>query len=202
MLASRGHRRTPARSPLAGIAAPRGAARRSPRLGREPAATCAGDRTARAGALGERGQASLLLVAGLAAVLVGVLVLGAVARGVAREATRSGGGPRRARRRAGDARRVPAAVRAGGARRPRRTRAISSAPRTSRAAARPRSRRRGATARTTSQVASPTPDTFAPVRIRVDVRERVEVAGADERVARRRARPRPSSRRRGATACR
>jgi D-alanyl-D-alanine carboxypeptidase len=36
--------------------------------------------------VGERGQASLLLVAGLAAVLVGVVVLGVVARGVAREA--------------------------------------------------------------------------------------------------------------------
>jgi soluble lytic murein transglycosylase-like protein len=35
---------------------------------------------------GNRGQASLLLVAGLAAVLVGALILGAVARGVAREA--------------------------------------------------------------------------------------------------------------------
>jgi hypothetical protein len=33
-----------------------------------------------------RGQASVLLVGGLAAVLVGVLILGAVARGVAREA--------------------------------------------------------------------------------------------------------------------
>src|SRR5262245_2976424 len=40
----------------------------------------------RDGGRGERGQASVLLDGGLAAVLVGVLVLGAAARGVAREA--------------------------------------------------------------------------------------------------------------------
>jgi hypothetical protein len=41
---------------------------------------------ARAAGASTRGQATILLVAGLAAVLVGALVLGAVARGVAREA--------------------------------------------------------------------------------------------------------------------
>ena len=66
---------------------------------------------------GERGQASILLVGGLVAVVLGALVLGLVARGGGPRGARAArGGSRRARRGAGDARRLPAAVRARDAR--------------------------------------------------------------------------------------
>ena len=104
---------------LAGLAGARGLAVPARGLVRELAAPPAigrprGDRVAR-----RPGQASILLVGGLAGVLVGALVLGAVSRAVgARGRGAAGGGPGGAGGRAGDARGVPAAVRAGGARRP------------------------------------------------------------------------------------
>jgi hypothetical protein len=131
---------------------------------------------------GSRGQASVLLVGGLAAVLVGVLVLGAVARGVAREA---------AAQRAADlaalagARAMhvayprlfePATVGAG---RPNplhldRDRYLALA----RAAAERVARANGANA---AAVRFPDGDSFAPVRIRVGVREVIEVRRNDAR---------------------
>jgi transglycosylase-like protein with SLT domain/D-alanyl-D-alanine carboxypeptidase-like protein len=130
---------------------------------------------------GERGQASVLLVGGLAAVLVGVLILGAVARGVAREA---------AAQRAADlgalagARAMhdayprlfePAAI--DGAPNPRhldRDRYLALA----RATAERVARSNGADA---AAVGFPDGDTFAPVRIRVGVREVLEVRRNAER---------------------
>jgi hypothetical protein len=131
---------------------------------------------------GSRGQASVLLVGGLAAVLVGVLVLGAVARGVAREA---------AAQRAADlaalagARAMhaayprlfePATVGAG---RPNplhldRDRYLGLA----RAAAERVAHANGADA---AAVRFPDGDSFAPVRIRVAVREVIEVRRNDAR---------------------
>jgi D-alanyl-D-alanine carboxypeptidase-like protein len=130
---------------------------------------------------GSSGQASVLLVGGLAAVLVGVLILGAVARGVAREA---------AAQRAADlgalagARGMhdayprlfePAVIE--GRPNPRHlerdeylARARDTADRVARA--------NGADSAT---VAFPDGDTFAPVRIRVGVREVVEVRRNAER---------------------
>jgi soluble lytic murein transglycosylase-like protein len=131
---------------------------------------------------GSRGQASVLLVGGLAAVLVGVLVLGAVARGVAREA---------AAQRAADlaalagARAMHAAYprlfepATAGAGRPNplhldRDRYLGLA----RAAAERVARANGADA---AAVRFPDGDSFAPVRIRVGVREVVEVRRNDTR---------------------
>ncbi len=140
-----------------------------------------GGRAAVARARDASGQASVLLVGGLAAVLVGVLILGAVARGVAREA---------AAQRAADlaalagARAMhdayprlfePASI--DGAPNPRhlaRDRYLAAA----RDAAERVARANGADA---AAVRFPDGDTFAPVRIRVGVRERVEVRRNDER---------------------
>jgi hypothetical protein len=125
--------------------------------------------------LGSRGQASVLLVGGLAAVLVGVLVLGAVARGVAREA-----GAQRAADLAAlaGARAMyetnprlfePAVV--GGRPNPRHlTRDAYLA--LARAAAERVARANGAAG---ARIRFPDGDSFAPVRIRVGVREVVEV---------------------------
>jgi hypothetical protein len=125
---------------------------------------------------GSRGQASVLLVGGLAAVLVGVLVLGAVARGVAREAQAQ---------RAADLAAL-AGARAMHASYPRlfepaimgdgrpnplhlgRDRYLARA----RAAAERVARANGADA---AAVRFPDAESFAPVRIRVGVREIVEV---------------------------
>ena len=131
---------------------------------------------------GSRGQASVLLVGGLAAVLVGVLVLGAVARGVAREA---------AAQRAADlaalagARAMHAAyprlfepaTASGGQPNPlhlERDRYLTLA----RAAAERVAAANGADA---AAVRFPDGDSFAPVRIRVRVREIVEVRRNDAR---------------------
>jgi soluble lytic murein transglycosylase-like protein len=130
---------------------------------------------------GSPGQASVLLVGGLAAVLVGVLILGAVARGVAREA---------AAQRAADlgalagARAMhdayprlfePALVE--GRPNPRhidRDRYLALARDTAERVA----RANGADA---AAVGFPDGDTFAPVRVRVGVREVVEVRRNSER---------------------
>ena len=130
---------------------------------------------------GERGQASVLLVGGLAAVLVGVLVLGAVARGVAREA---------AAQRAADL----AALAGAGAMHAANPRLfepplIDGLPNPrhltrdeylalARAAAERVARANGADR---TQVRFPDGDSFAPVRIRVGVREVVEVRRGRER---------------------
>jgi soluble lytic murein transglycosylase-like protein len=130
---------------------------------------------------GSRGQASVLLVGGLAAVLVGVLILGAVARGVAREA---------AAQRAADLGAL-AGARAmydaysrlfeppviEGRPNPRhldRDRYLALARDTAERVA----RANGADAAT---VRFPDGDTFAPVRIRVEVREVVDVRIGSER---------------------
>ena len=127
------------------------------------------------------GQASLLLVGGLAAILVGVLVLGAVARGVAREA-----GAQRAADLAAlaGARAMHTAYprlfepaildRRPNPRHLERDRYLALA----RAAAEAVARANGADAAT---VTFPDDDTFAPVRIRVGVREVVEVRRNDQR---------------------
>jgi hypothetical protein len=130
---------------------------------------------------GSSGQASVLLVGGLAAVLVGVLVLGAVARGVAREA---------AAQRAADLAALagaktmhdayprlfePAMI--DGSPNPRhldRARYLALAGATAERVA----EANGADATT---VKFPDGDTFAPVRIRVGVREAVEVRRNRER---------------------
>ncbi len=130
---------------------------------------------------GGRGQASILLVGGLAAVLVGVLVLGAAARGVAREA--------------GAQRAADLAALAG-------ARAMYSAyprlfePATIDGRSNPRhlardaylalalrAAERVATANGAEKVTIRFPDgeTFAPVRIRIHVGERFEVRRNDER---------------------
>jgi soluble lytic murein transglycosylase-like protein len=130
---------------------------------------------------GERGQASILLVGGLAAVLVGVLVLGAAARGVAREA--------------GTQRAADLAALAG-------ARAMYSAyprlfePATIDGRPNPRHLARGAyldLARAAAEhvaeangaetvaVRFPDGETFAPVRIRARVGEHFEVRRNDER---------------------
>jgi hypothetical protein len=134
-----------------------------------------------ASARGAAGQASVLLVGGLAAVLVGVLILGAVARGVAREA---------AAQRAADlgalagARVMHAAyprlfepALIDGAPNPRhlgRDRYVAAA----RDVAERVARANGADG---AAVRFPDAGTFAPVRIRVGVREVVEVRRNDER---------------------
>ena len=153
------------------------------------------------------GQASIVLVGGLVAVVLGALVLGARRpRGWARGAGAAGRRPRRARRRAGDARRVLAAVRAG-VRRPRA--AGRGAPRqgasTSRSAGRRRARvGAGQRRRAACAWRSPTARSFAPVRVRVDRPRRVRGPhrrrpphGADRRPP-----PRPSSRRRASSPAR
>jgi soluble lytic murein transglycosylase-like protein len=128
------------------------------------------------GMRGSAGQASVLLVAALAAVLVGVVVLGAVARGVAREA---------AAQRAADLGAIAGAramydayprlfVPAPDARHLDRDRYLALA----RDAAARVARANGADA---ASVAFPDGDTFAPVRIRVGVHEVVEVRRNDER---------------------
>jgi hypothetical protein len=130
---------------------------------------------------GRRGQASVLLVGALAAVLVGVLVLGAVARGVAREAAAQ--------------RAVDLAALAG-------ARAMQEAnprlfePLTVDGAPNPRHLSREAylalaedaaerTARANgagnATVDFPDEDSFAPVRIRVAARELVEIRRGEER---------------------
>jgi soluble lytic murein transglycosylase-like protein len=130
---------------------------------------------------GSRGQASVLLVGGLAAVLVGVLILGAVARGVAREA---------AAQRAADLGALAGArvmhdsysrlfepPLIEGRSNPRhldRDRYLAAAAGTAERVA----RANGADA---AAVRFPDADTFAPVRIRVGVRERVEVRRGDAR---------------------
>jgi hypothetical protein len=128
-----------------------------------------------------RGQASILLVGGLAAILVGVLVLGAAARGVAREA-----GAQRAadlaalagaRAMYGTYPRLfePAVV--DGRPNPRHlTRAAYLA--LARAAAEDVARANHAD---TVTVRFPDGETFAPVRIRVGVRELIEVRRNAER---------------------
>ena len=137
---------------------------------------------------GERGQASVLLVGLLLAVLVGALVLAALARGVDVQAgAAAGGGSRRAGRGAGDARRVPAAVRA-------RAGDLHASRRTGRAgerAALETARRNGAE---DVEVAFPDGDSFAPVRIAVTV-ARPDRRRRAARCASPRGR-RPSSRRR------
>ena len=147
---------------------------------------------------GERGQALLLLVAAMCAALVAALVLGGIARGIGREGPRpAGGGPRGARRRAGDARELRPAVRAGCDRR----RAEPAASRAQRRISPPRATRALATARLNGaervEVAFPDGDAFAPTRIRVTVRDPavVEIAG------RRRSAP-VTRRRRGAARAR
>ena len=94
----------------------------------------------------------------------------------------AGGGPRRARRRAGDARRVRAAVRAG-LRRPRPPRPAPPVEggATSRSGARRRSGSRRRTARATRASCSRTRASFAPVRVRVTVRDRFEVRTGEAR---------------------
>jgi soluble lytic murein transglycosylase-like protein len=127
------------------------------------------------------GQASLLLVAGLAAVLVGVLVLGVVARGVAREA---------AAQRAADLAAL-AGARAMHDAYPRLFEPAVIAERPNprhlerddylalgRAAAERVGRANGAGR---AEIAFPDGDTFAPVRIRVAVRETFEVRRDAER---------------------
>jgi transglycosylase-like protein with SLT domain/D-alanyl-D-alanine carboxypeptidase-like protein len=129
----------------------------------------------------ERGQASVLLVGALAAVLVGVLVLGMVARGVAREA-----GAQRAADLA-----ALAGARAMYSAYPRlfEPPAIDGRPNPrhldaaryvalARGAAEQVARANGADAAT---VSFPDGDTFAPVRIRVGVREVVTVARNEEK---------------------
>jgi len=133
------------------------------------------------GVRGPGGQASLVLVVGLAAVLVGVLVLGAVARGVAREA---------AAQRAADLAAL-AGARAMYDANPRlfELAAIDGRPNPrhlmrdeylalARAAAERVARANGAT---DAKVSFPDGDSFAPVRIRVDVREVVAVRRGAER---------------------
>jgi Transglycosylase SLT domain/D-alanyl-D-alanine carboxypeptidase len=133
------------------------------------------------GVRGPGGQASLLLVVGLAAVLVGVLVLGAVARGVAREA---------AAQRAADLAAL-AGARAMHDANPRlfELATIDGWPNPrhltrdeylalARAAAERVARANGAT---DAKVSFPDGESFAPVRIRVGVREVVEVRQGAER---------------------
>ena len=123
----------------------------------------------------QRGQASVLLVGALAAVLVGVLVLGAVARGVAREA---------AAQRAADLAAL-AGARAMYEANPRlfEPAIVDGRPNPrhltpeaylelARAAAERVARANGAGATT---IRFPDGDSFAPVRIRVDMRDVVEV---------------------------
>jgi soluble lytic murein transglycosylase-like protein len=131
----------------------------------------------------QRGQASLLLVGGLAALLVGVLVLGAVARGVAREA-----GAQRAadlaalagaRAMHGAYPRLFEPVLVDGVPNPRHLdRAAYLA--LAREATERVARANGADATT---IGFPDAETFAPVRIRVRVEETVEVKRNDERRA-------------------
>ena len=135
----------------------------------------------------ERGQASFLLVGACSRCSSAALVLGGVARGVgAQRGAAARRGPRGAGRRAGDARRVPAAVRAGGRRRAAEPAAPDASPRTARSGAGGRGRPRGATARERDASRFPDGDAFAPVRIARDGARRVEV--------RRAARDRPRAR--------
>ena len=124
---------------------------------------------------GERGQASLLLVAGLAAVLVGVVVLGVVARGVAREAA--------AQRAADLAALAGARAMHGSYARLFEPAVLDGRPNArhlardaylalGRAAA---ERVAAANRADAAEIAFPDADSFAPVRIRVGVRERVVV---------------------------
>ena len=122
-------------------------------------------------ARGERGQASVLLVGALLAVLVGGLVARvARARGGRAGGAAAGRGPRRARRRAGDARAYPRLFEpafVGGAPNPRHldVAAYRAAGQRRRAGDRAAQRRaRGRASR------SPTRDSFAPVRIARDRR--------------------------------
>jgi LAS superfamily LD-carboxypeptidase LdcB len=129
----------------------------------------------------QRGQASVLLVAGLAAILVGALVLGIVARGVAREA-----GAQRAADLAAlaGARAMHAGYRRlfepptvegrPNARHLDKDRYLASA----REAAAQVAAANGADKTT---IAFPDTNTFAPVRIRVGVQERIAVARNAER---------------------
>jgi hypothetical protein len=130
---------------------------------------------------GRRGQASVLLVGALAAVLVGVLVLGAVARGVAGEAAAQRAvdlaalAGARAMYDANPRLFEPAFVE--GAPNPRHlSRAAYLALATDAAA---RTARANGADRAT--VAFPDGDSFAPVRIRVAAREVVEVRRGEER---------------------
>jgi Transglycosylase SLT domain/D-alanyl-D-alanine carboxypeptidase len=136
---------------------------------------------ARPRAAGIRGQASILLVGGLAALLVGVLVLGAVARGVAREA----GAQRaadlaalagaRAMYEANPRLFEPAVV---GGRPNARHLTREAYLELARAAALRVAAANGADETT---VGFPDGDSFAPVRIRVGVRETVEVRHGEAR---------------------
>jgi soluble lytic murein transglycosylase-like protein len=129
----------------------------------------------------QRGQASVLLVGGLAALLVGVLVLGVVARGVAREA----GAQRaadlaalagaRAMYEANPRLFEPAVV--DGRPNPRHL-SRDAYLELARAAADRVARANGAAGAT---VSFPDGDSFAPVRIRVDVRELIDVRRGGER---------------------
>jgi hypothetical protein len=130
---------------------------------------------------GTRGQASVLLVAALAAVLVGVLVLGAVARGVAQEAA---------------AQRAVDLAALAGARVMHETNPRLFEPATIEDRPNPRHLTRDAylaLARAAAEqvaeangaghasVRFPDGDSFAPVRIRVEAREVVELRRGDER---------------------
>ena len=130
-----------------------------------------------------RGQASILLVGGLAAVLVGALVLGAVSRAVGREgaaqraADLSALAGARAMREAYPRLFEPAV--ADGRPNPRHL-DRSAYLALGRAAARATAARNGAEA---DDVSFPDAATFAPVRIRVTIRERVDVERGRERRA-------------------
>ena len=147
---------------------------RGHRRGTAPGPRGAGDRAV--SARGCRGQASVLLVGGLAAVLVGVLILGAVARGVAREA-----GAQRAADLA-----ALAGARAMFDTYPRLFEPVPNPRHLSRdaylALAREAAERVGrANGADAVAITFPDADTIAPVRIRVGVREVVEVERNAER---------------------
>ena len=157
--------------------------RRTRRAWRRRAASWRGQAVGRGRAArrGSRGQASILLVGGLAGVLVGALVLGAVARAIGRE---------------GDAQRAADLAALAGARAMREAYPRLFEPATvdgrpnprhleragylelGRAAARATAAENGARA---GEVAFPDATSFAPVRIRVSVRERIEVERGRER---------------------
>ena len=153
----------------------------------------------------ERGQASILLVGGLVAVVLGALVLGARrARRWAGGGGAAGGRPRRARGRACDARRLLAAVRA----RVARPRAEPAAPRarpsTSRSAGGGRARRarqrrarrrRGVPGRRLVRARARPRDRPRRLRVAPATRRRTRVEAAAEAEL---APPAPSSRRRAA----
>ena len=171
-----------ARAPL-GRGLPRALALAGVAAGRNDAPAVAAGRVdpPRRRPTGARGQASVLLVAGLAAVLVGALVLGSVTRGVAREAAAQRAADlaalagARAMHEANPRLFEPAVV--DGHVNPRHltraaylTRAAEAAERTGRV--------NGADE---IAVRFPDGDSFAPVRIRVDVRDVVEVRRGEQR---------------------